>query len=475
MKLSTSLSILLLSGGFSYASSLAVYQDNTFYHFTPKDNIIGFTKNVKAKCEGTTLPLTVTTSCPNDDRLCQLLNSWKDAEQKVVTIQANRKVLEKLISLPQPTTFDANAWIESAKRIGEEQARLLTQEKSLSEEAQILQREFQKQAPSKQALQTTETCNKEIELTMPYGYVSFATHYEADLKDNKEVTVTQYLSITNRSGIDIEADNAMFFYRASHQYVHPIHFRPWTVSKYEPQSQRVYKSTMAKRKNMDMAMMAEDMVAPPVAMSAPVASYEDAREYKIENLVLPSTGLPLDVKVLTWKAGVSCDLRAYPYENSRAFHVCSLKPEHQIDSNRWKVRSSGEMINENAVGEYRKGTYDIYTKVEEDIKIVRKRIVNKERETGIFGGTVRKKDGFTLTITNKSNKVKTLTLIERIPTSTTEEIKSKLLSINTKKKVDYKKLKDGQIEMKLTLAPNETKKIEVLFEISHDKDLKVNY
>ena len=39
-----------------------------------------------------------------------------------------------------------------------------------------------------------------------------------------------------------------------------------------------------------------------VAASAPVVSYEDAREYKIENLILPSTGVPLDVKVLTWKA-----------------------------------------------------------------------------------------------------------------------------------------------------------------------------
>ena len=102
-------------------------------------------------------------------------------------------------------------------------------------------------------------------------------------------------------------------------------------------------------------------------------------------------------------------------------------------------------------------------------------IVNKERETGIFGGTARKKDGFKLTIINKSDKAKTLTLIERIPTSTTEEIKSKLLSINSEKKVNYKMLKDGKIEMKLTLAPNENKAIEVLFELSYDKDLKVNY
>ena len=226
---------------------------------------------------------------------------------------------------------------------------------------------------------------------------------------------------------------------------------------------------------MDMARMAEEMMAPPVAMSAPVASYEDAREYKINDLSLPSTGVPVDVKVLTWKAGISCDVRAYPYESTRAFHVCSFEPKYQIDSNRWKVRSSGEMINENAVGEYREERYDLYTKVEEDIQIERRRIVNKERETGIFGGTVRKKDGFILTLINKSNKEKSITVTERIPTSTTEEIKSKLLSVNSKKKVNYKMLKEGEIEMQLTLAPHENKKIEILFEISHDKDLKVDY
>jgi hypothetical protein len=471
MKFTTSLSILLLSGGFGYASSLAVYQDHTFYNFTPKNNFIGFTQGVKAKCEGTTIPLSAKMDCPSDDRLCQLLTSLKHSEQKVQAVQANSKFLGQLASLPQPTIVDANDLIEAAKHMGIEQARLLAQERLLNEEVQIIQRRFQKQAPSKQAMETAQTCNKEVELTIPYGYVSFSTEYEANIQDEKEVTVTQYLSITNRSGIDIETDSAMFYYRSANQYVHPTHFRPWIVSKYEPRPQKVSKRAMAKSARMDMAMMAEQREA----VSAPVVSYEDAREYKIEKLVLPSTGVPLDVKVLTWKAALSCEVRAYPYTNTKAFHVCSFEPKYQIDSNRWKVKSAHEVINENAAGEYWHGKYDLYTKVEEDIQIQRKPIVKKERETGIFGGTARKKDGFKLTLTNKSDKAKTLTLIERIPTSTTEEIKSKLLSINSKKKVNYKILKDGKIEMKLTLAPHETKKIEVLFEISYDKDLKVNY
>jgi hypothetical protein len=210
-------------------------------------------------------------------------------------------------------------------------------------------------------------------------------------------------------------------------------------------------------------------------MAAPVATYEDAREYMVQNLVLPSTGVPLDAKILTWKAALSCEVRAYPYANTKAFYVCAFKPKEQIDSHRWKISSGKEVINENAVGEYRDGKYNLYTKIEEDIKIRRRPIVQKERETGIFGGTARKKDGFTITLTNKSEKEKTLILTERIPTSTTEEIQSQLLSVKSEKKVDYKMLKDGKLEMHVALAGNETKKIDVLFEISYDKDLKVTY
>ena len=177
MKLTTSLSVLLTSGSFLYASSLSVYQDRTFYNFTPKNNHIGFSKGVKAKCEGTTIPLLSTSSCPSNDRLCQILTNLKYSEQKIKTIQENRKVLKQLISVPQPTTLESNTLIEAAKVIGEEQARLINQERLLNEEFQIEQKRFQKQAPSTQALGTEKTCNKEIELTIPYGYLSFSTKY----------------------------------------------------------------------------------------------------------------------------------------------------------------------------------------------------------------------------------------------------------------------------------------------------------
>ena len=473
MKITTPLLGLFLSGGLSYASTLAVYQDNTFYNYTSSTPFIGFTKGITVKCDGNTISTDTMENCPTEQRLCQEVEVIEGLKQKVSIVDATSKVLEKFLSLPQPTVIDAASWIDSAKLIGTEQAALSKDKQEHIEKLKQQELLFRKQAPSFKALKHTKSCEKELELTLPRGWVSFSTAYEANI-DEKEVSVTQKLSIINRSGVDIEADAAMFYYRSANQYVRPIHFSPWIVKKYEPKPPRKYKNAMAKSAPMmERAMMADSVQV--MSSPMPTVSYEDAREYKITNLTLPSSGVPLDVTVLSWKSALECELKAFPYVNRQAFNVCSFTPKYQIDANNWKVKSGSKIINEHAVGQYRDGKYNLYTKIEEDIKILRKPIVKKERETGIFGGTARKKDGFTLNVTNKSDKIKTLTVIERIPTSTTEEITVKLLDVKSAKKVNYTMLKEGKVEIKLTVGANENKTIDVLFEISYDKDLKVNY
>jgi len=139
MQLSTTLSLFLLTGSMAYSSSLSVYQDQAIYNYSAKSTFIGFTKGVKAKCDGNTIDLNAVTSCPDDKRLCKDLNSLRETEQKLNSLKANSKVLEQLISLPQPTSFDADAWVRSAKVVGEEQARLFESAKLTAEEKKFKQ------------------------------------------------------------------------------------------------------------------------------------------------------------------------------------------------------------------------------------------------------------------------------------------------------------------------------------------------
>jgi len=474
MNFTSAFSLLLLSTTLSYASTLAVYQDQTLYTYEAKNAYIGMTKGVKAKCEGTALDLYVLSACPKNKRLCQELSSLEAAQKELNRIQYSTQALEKLSSLAQPKEIDAEAWISASSRLGEEKANLHEHQMRTQKVLNVKTAALRKQAPSQEVLVSEKVCVKEIELKLPYGYVTFSTNYEAEL-NKKEIRVTQTMRIVNRSGIDIEVNKAMFYYRSANQYIRPLHFSPWIVNKFEPRNKR---RVMTKsRMNVSMA----DEVNAGVSMSAsapvprPVASYVDAREYQINDLELPSTGVPVELKITSWSAALACKLKAYPYINTGAFNICSFTPKQQIESHKWKITSDNKSVNENVTGEYHEGKYDLYTSRDEDIQIQRRPIVKKERETGIFGGTERKKDGFILTLTNKSDKAKTLTLIDRIPTSTSDEIKVKLLVVESEKKIKYKIRKEGEIEMQVTLAAKEHKKIEVRFEISYDKDLKISY
>jgi len=470
------LGLLLLSSNFTFASTLAVYQDKSLYTYAQENTYLGMTRNVSAKCEGKTLETFATLSCPDSQRLCKIFTTVDDAQHKVNTLKYNAETLNKLLTLAQPDKIDASSWIDASERIAETKATLQRKEKAAVADLTMKRLLFTKQAPSLQALTSAKVCATPVELSLPYGYVSFSTSYEAVLEEDIEVKVTQYLSILNRSGIDIQADEATFYHRSANQYVSVIDFNPWIVSKVKPRPKR----SMRKKSAMSEPVMEDEvMVMSGNAMPAPVrkvrASYVDAREYSIKDLLLPSTGVPLDVEVFTWTAAMDCALKVYPYINTNVFEVCTFTPKHQIESNLWKIKSGKTIINDRGVGRYSDEKYELYTKKDEDIKIVRKSIVKNERETGIFGTTVRKKDGYVLTLTNKSDKNKTLTLIDRIPTSDNEAIKVKLLSVNSKNKIDYVNDKEGKIEMHLKFTAKESKKIEILFEIAYDKELKVRY
>ena len=460
------------------ASTLSVYQDTSLYTYTPKSSFIGVIKGVTAACEGKNLPLHAIVSCPGDKRLCQDLTLLKRERNSLNALQFNDQLLDKLISLPQPVEIDAEAWIKAAKRIGEEKAMLLEEMQKKKASLRLAQQAFTKQAPSEQVMVSDRICRSEMQLTLPYGYISFSSNYEADLGDGKSLTVTQKLSLTNRSGIDIKAEQARFYYRSAKDYVRPQHFYPWIVRKYEPQLRQ--KRMLSKRAMHDVPLMEAAVTASDVSMNAAApkmvtASQVDSREYSIRDLDLPSNGVPLEVPVSQWKVPVKCGLKLFPYVNAHVFEVCSFTPTFQIENNQWRVMSGKVIVNEKAQGQYYEGNYDLYTRVDRDIQVLRKRMVKNERETGLFGTTVREKDGYTLTLTNKSDKKKSLSVTERIPTSTNDAIKVKLLDVKSKKRVDYKIDKEGKIEMQVVLSPKERREITVVFEIAYDKALKVRY
>ena len=115
------------------------------------------------------------------------------------------------------------------------------------------------------------------------------------------------------------------------------------------------------------ASNAEDIIEPSVAMAMPEVSkvyYNDAREYGINGLVLPSTGIPVNVPVVSWSVPMTCELRLNAYTNTDVYEVCTFAPDKQIESNDWKIKKGDETLNSNAKGEYADQKYVLYTKID---------------------------------------------------------------------------------------------------------------
>jgi len=462
--------ILLLGANFLFGANLELYQDQAIYKYESNSTFIGFSKGIKATCKDKNLELVYKLKCPNN-RLCKFYNNINNKQLFLNKIKENIQTINILISNRKIDSFDANMLLKNAQIIAQEKSTLKNKELKIKKVLQLQNQEFRKIITAKEPLHLTKKCNGEIKLLIPYSYLNFRVVYEANI-NNKEITIKQNLSILNRSGIDIKVKDAKFYYRNLNEYIEPINFTPWIVK--ELKNRILYKKT--KRLDYDnMALntkgspkIAEQAIAP-----APIGKYNDAREYSIKNLLLPTSNKPTKVKILEYKSNVDCKLKSYSYRNTNVFYICTFKPKFQIDTNSWQVKESNKLINKDAIGRYQNRYYELYTKIDKDILIKRKRVVAKENQSGIFGGTKRQKDGFLLNIINKSKKSKKIQIIERIPTSNTNKIEVKLLSVS--KGVNYILKKDGKITINLELKPKENKKIEILFEISYNKDLKIIY
>jgi len=448
-------------------STLSVYQDRSIYSYLPASTFIGLTKNITAKCKGESVPLRVMQICPPSARLCnELYTKIESTQTKIRENRLNSEILEKLITLPKPDSLDAQKAIAAAQAVAKEQTKLVIEKEKATRRLKELKSDLSRQARATRPVGLKKECNGTVTLEIPYGYVTFETEYTAILLDENRIKVQLNLSIRNHSGIDIDANQATFYYRPSQQYVRPVHFRPWVVREQKPFPQkRLLQKTVAANRHIAGNIA-------PVAATPMQAHYKRSREYSVKNLKLPSDGEAKKIPVMQWEVPVKCQIRLYAYRNPHAYKVCTFSPKFQIEHNRWKIYQGGDLINEKAVGEYEEGSYRLYVSNDEDLKIERKPVIDKEKESGIFGGTIKKRDGFSLQLTNTSEKSKKVVVTERIPTSATDKIKVRLLSVTGN---SYKLRKNGKIEMEVSLPPKSHKRIEVLFEISYDKDLKVMY
>jgi hypothetical protein len=459
-------SILLAAGAlFSlHASTFELYRDGAVYTFEPEGNFIGFVpKRSRVECGDRKPFLVPTAECPKENRLCRekaTIERWAlesdYAGQRMAYIDTLMKRAEVKIA-------DPKAVLAMADEAGRTWSTMHKRKERADREVKWRREAFLKQAPSLQMQSLSHPCDKEVKLTLPGGYVSFELLYEADLSGGDRIDITRNIALRNRSGIDIEAEKAVFYYQPIHRTLRPIRFDPWVV-----RDRQVVRKRVMER--MAMPITAE------VADSVQFAKLEAEipRTYRVEGLKLPSTGERILLPAGSWKVNAAREEVVFPYRDSRVYRTLRFTPPAPIEADRWRIREGEKTVASDVYGEYMEGRYTLFVSVDEDLVVNREPMILKEKES-FFGGTVHKKDGYVIHLVNQSDEKRKLKVIDRIPVAVRSDVKVKLLSVECDKPLKKRVLEKGKLEMEVTLPPRSHADVRVLFEVSYDKEKPVVY
>jgi len=451
------------------AATLEIYRDGAIYRYVPVDDYIGFLSRGEARCGDREIALMRRPTCPESKRLCKEKGEIEKIRGKLEVTRETLKVLTGIEKAIKPTELSADKWISAAEKAGAKRAELAGAATKLQRELQAGEEAFSRLSSASEPLFLSRACKNELTLTLPAGLIELDIENEATLLKENLLKVSQFLSLTNRSGVDISVKDARIYVRDLHQILRPIRFYPWIVRPAPP------KSSLRNEASIWAMNGQEDRVMPAAAPAPSIQGVQrlTARNYAVGKLDLPSTGESVRVKLSEYQVRSDCSDIAYPYRESTVYRACRFQPREEIVSNRWSLKKGRRVVSDRIYGEYAEGGYLLYVDRDESIKLRRERLPEKEQSSGIFGGQIRKKDGFIIELNNASAAKKSLTLIDRIPHSITDRIKVKFLELKGAKKMSLDE--KGKLTMKVDLAPNEHRKVTVLFELRYDKGMKVNY
>jgi hypothetical protein len=459
---------VLLWAGALAMGSLEIYNDGVKYRYVPVDDYVGFVRGAKALCGEREITLLTRQECPEAKRLCKEAQEIVKLRVELESVRDSLAMVRSWTKSARPGDIDAAKWIGAAEKMGKRLAEWKRRKWLTETELKGRERHFQGQVSGDKPLFLSRLCKDELELTLPPGVIDIRLINVAELEGEK-IRVSHYLALRNHSGVDISSKDARIYVRDYHRNLSPVRFIPWVV---RPVREPVLRKRVRKKEERLFEAMDAGMGAP--APVLPTPKRLGYRDYAVGKIELPSTGEEVRVRINGYEVPRKCEELSFPWRDPSVYVACRFVPKTAVENSRWILKRGRRVISESAYGEYDGGKYLLFVDRDDAVKIRRRPVVEKERSSGIFGGKIKKKDGYVLEFENRSDRQKTVKIIERIPASTTEAIKVKLLELKgaIRESLDDE---EGKLVMQVVLAPREHKEVKVLFELSYDKDLKIRY
>lgn len=449
-------------------SVLNVYSDGARYSYSPTSSYIGFNDRVVLKCGKENLAIEALMKCPQENHICKLRELYLESFKELSIIEHEEKILSKFAKSVNPNSLDAETWIDTAKKVAERQVDLTTLIESKKLELEPIEDLLSSVAKNINPYYASDLCKERLEITIPSDQISASLIYILEINNKKSATISKTITLINRSGIDIEADVANIYGKSIDLALAKKRFSSLVVDLPTPAPVEVLEPVTVEPV-YDIAPEEESEYSTKIELSYinPTSEHIGFGNYRIKNLILPSTGKEIDIALSSHNSSIDCKKIIYPYSDTRVYDVCSFDPKESIESNSWKIKKDGKIISSNVIGEYNDGKYLLYTDIDDEIVANYSKLTMKYTDSNHTSSSVHSLKGIEIDITNISTTKKDIQIVERIPVSSTSQLIVNLKNVEGVKK--YELEENGRLDMNISLNPNEYKKIKVIFELVYNK------
>ncbi len=444
------------------ASELSYYSDQIYYKSDRSDGFVGFGNNFRVECNADNMVLVPKKVLPKDSSLTPLFSEIDLLKTSLKSDRLYKKTLVQLSKKLEYSSRSAKDMLSDTEILSNKMSLVQNRIDDNTFKLEVLKKRVAKSSlrVDAKAMYMGADCEDPTVVMNSYA-VTIKPHLSA-VVGSKTIELTQMLEFSNRSGVDIRADRGIFYTYAINEPLRVLEFYPWRVERASNLNNQLYMS--------EAAVIHKGITTRAVADTMSVKQLDLSR-YELKDLDLKADGSIS--RIFVSKESVPFErLRVvYPYLDKRVYMTFALSPSHQIKHHIWTLVDS-DRETKRALGRYEDGKYRLYAYVDHDVEV--KRVVDVKRDSeGIFYGK-EQKDGYTINITNHSDKTKQLRIVERIPLSTSDKIEVKDVVVKPKG-VKYTIDKRGELVIDMDLKAKSTKKISVSFVVEHDKDIEINF
>ncbi len=447
-------SVLLFSIS-SFASSVSIFRDSMTYIPNLKNQFVGFNDKVKVFCNWSEITTEKKLEVNDDCYLCNLYNDIKQLENKLIDLNNKEKVLTDLL---QNLKTDENTFFKMSNQISNEISKIQKEKTKAQTLIDLKKKQFSSLSASSFPIYLSQKCKNPV-IKLDKGQIN--VNLENSLKilsvnNNKaEVEASKILKLSNRSGIDIKADEASVIFQYSTREINTYNFHPKVV----------YPETL----EYFIYYGEEKIVKAAFISDREIAMSKGNRNYKIKNLDLHANGLEHKFYVKDAKINADFSLVVYPYRNKNVYRQLKFKLPFSIDTKYWNVQYNNERFSR--VYSYFDediNSYVLFAGIDYDVLVNRKDLIKKRKPTGFLKNKMKIKLGYKISLTNFGKERKEINVIDRIPISGDKRIEIRDISISNK---NCKLEEKGKVSCNINLNPQKTTEIIVKYALIFDKKL----